>query len=74
MYIQDDGKGFEIKKLTRVERSGRGAGLFTMRERTNLLGGVGYVESKPGQGTKVIAKVPLVGDIASEEDKSTNSR
>jgi len=74
LYIQDDGKGFDVGKLTRVERSGRGAGLFTMRERTNLLGGVGYVESKPGQGTKVIAKVPLVGDIASEEDKSTNSR
>jgi signal transduction histidine kinase len=74
LYIQDDGKGFDVGKLTRVERSGRGAGLFTMRERTSLLGGVGYVESKPGQGTKVIAKVPLVGDIASEEDKSTNSR
>ena len=74
LYIQDDGKGFEVKKLTRVERGGRGAGLFTMRERTSLLGGVGYVESKPGQGTKVIAKVPLVGDIASEEDKSTDSR
>ena len=74
LYVQDDGRGFEVKKLTRVERGGRGAGLFTMRERTNLLGGVGYVESKPGQGTKVIAKVPLVGDIASEEDKSTNSR
>lgn len=74
LYVQDDGKGFEIKKLTRVERSGRGAGLFTMRERTNLLGGVGYVESKPGEGTTVIAKVPLVGDIASEEDKSANSR
>jgi signal transduction histidine kinase len=73
LYIQDDGKGFEIKKLTRVERGGRGAGLFTMRERTNLLGGVGYVESKPGEGTRVIAKVPLTGDIASEEDKGTDS-
>ena len=74
LYIQDDGKGFDVRKLTRVERSGRGAGLFTMRERTSLLGGVGYVESKPGQGTKIIAKVPLVGDITSEEDKSINSR
>ena len=73
LYIQDDGKGFDVGKLTRVERSGRGAGLFTMRERTSLLGGVGYVESKPGQGTRIIAKVPLVGDITSEEDKSTNS-
>jgi signal transduction histidine kinase len=73
LYIQDDGKGFNVRKLTRVERSGRGAGLFTMRERISLLGGAGYVESKPGQGTKITAKVPLVGDITSEEDKSTNS-
>jgi len=73
LYIQDDGKGFDVGKLTRVERGGRGAGLFTMRERISLLGGVGYVESKPGQGTKITAKVPLVGDITSEEDKSTNS-
>jgi len=73
LYIQDDGKGFDVKKLTRVEHSGRGAGLFTMRERISLLGGVGYVESKPRQGTKITAKVPLVGDIISEEDKNTNS-
>ncbi len=45
-----------------------------MRERTSLVGGTGYVESKPGQGTTVIAKVPLVMDIAGEEDKGTDSR
>ena len=63
LIIQDDGKGFDVTKLTRVGHGGRGAGLFTMRERTNLLGGVGYVESKPGQGAKVIVKVPLERNI-----------
>jgi len=33
-----------------------------MRERTSQLGGVGYVKSKPGKGTKVIVRVPLERD------------
>ncbi len=74
LEIKDDGKGFDVSKLTRVEPSGRGAGLFIMRERTSMLGGAGFVESAPGQGTKVIAKVPISTDVPDEEDKSTNSR
>jgi len=68
LIIDDDGKGFDASKLTRVEPGGRGAGLFTMRERTNLLGGTGFVESKPGQGTRIIVKVPLARGVADEED------
>jgi signal transduction histidine kinase len=63
LNIADDGKGFDANKLTRVERGGRGAGLFTMRERTSLLGGTGYVKSKPGQGTRIIVKVPLARSL-----------
>ena len=74
LYVEDDGRGFDVSKLTGVEPSGRGAGLFTMRERLSLVGGVGYVESKPGRGTKVIAKVPLVRDVIDEEDKGIDSR
>lgn len=80
LTIEDDGKGFDVSKLKSVDASGRGAGLFIMRERTSLLGGTGYVESAPGKGTKVIAKVPLernaedLGkDVVSEEDKSIDS-
>ena len=73
LNVEDDGKGFDVSKLTRVEPSGRGAGLFTMRERVSLVGGAGYVESQPGQGTKIIAKVPLVRDVEDEEDKDINS-
>jgi len=80
LQIGDDGKGFDVSKITQVDRSGRGAGLFTIRERANFLGGIAYIESKPGQGTKVFVKAPLVTDaegipmdITDEEDKSTNS-
>ena len=34
-----------------------------------LVGGAGYVESEPGKGTKVTARVPVVADVMNEEDK-----
>ena len=37
------------------------------------MGGTGVVESKPGQGTKAIATVPLVKDVTDEEDKGADS-
>jgi len=74
LEIKDDGKGFDVSKITGVEPGGRGAGLFIMRERTSLVGGSGYVESAPGQGTKVTATVPLVREVIDEEDKGANSR
>jgi signal transduction histidine kinase len=73
LTIEDDGKGFDVSKLTRVERSGRGAGLFTMRERAGQFGGTGYVESSPGKGTTVTAKIPLARNVIDEEDKGTDS-
>lgn len=73
LQIKDDGRGFDVSKLTEVDPSGRGAGLFTMKERVRLLGGVGYVESQPGHGTKAIARIPLTRDLRDEEDKGTNS-
>jgi len=74
LEIKDDGKGFDVSKLTRVEPDGRGAGLFIMRERTSLLGGTGYVDSHPGHGTKVVATIPLARDVIDEEDKGADSR
>jgi signal transduction histidine kinase len=73
LRIEDDGRGFDVSKVTQVEASGRGAGLFTMRERMSLVGGTGVVESKPGKGTRAVAKVPLVKDMTDEEDKGANS-
>ncbi len=74
LYVEDDGKGFDVSKLTRVDPSGRGAGLFTMKERVSLAGGTCRVDSRPGRGTKVTVRVPLAGGVVREEDKGTNSR
>ena len=37
-------------------------GLLSMRERVRLVNGTIDVESTPGQGTTIVAWVPLVGE------------
>jgi signal transduction histidine kinase len=71
--IKDDGKGFDVSKITRVDKGGRGAGLFTMKERARLVGGGCNIKSRPGKGTRIVVKVPLKGFMADAEDKSINS-
>jgi len=61
LNVEDDGKGFDVSKLTRVDKSGRGAGLFTMKERARLVGGECSIKSQPGKGTRVTVRVPLRG-------------
>jgi len=55
LEIADDGRGFEAQ----LPRSGRHLGLWSMRERVEHLGGEFEVRSTPGQGTRVMAVVPL---------------
>jgi signal transduction histidine kinase len=73
MTIKDNGKGFDVSKITQVDRSGRGAGLFIMKERAELVGGTGSIVSEPGKGTEVTVKVPLVEELADGENQSTDS-
>ena len=55
LAVSDDGVGFE------PGHSGKGMhlGLASMRERVRLVRGTLDIESAPGQGTKVIAWVPV---------------
>jgi two-component system sensor histidine kinase UhpB len=57
--IEDDGRGFAPEESAVPEPSGRGLGLLGMRERVELLGGRLQVDSSPGNGTRVLARVPL---------------
>jgi len=50
--VTDDGQGFDSKRV-------RGMGLLGMEERVKRLGGTLEIESRPGQGTTVVAKLPL---------------
>ena len=74
LCISDDGKGFDASQLTGIEESGRGAGLFGMKERVGLVGGVCSVQSQPGQGTAVTARIPITWSTANAEDKGVSGR
>jgi len=56
LEVKDRGKGFNLEGA----KAKRGLGLVSMQERVNLVHGRFFVESKPGEGTKVVAVVPLV--------------
>jgi signal transduction histidine kinase len=55
--IADDGIGFRVESMT--GNNGKRFGLRTMRERTEGLGGSLEIRSAPGQGTQVVARIPL---------------
>ena len=73
LTIRDDGQGFDVSRLTDVEQSGRGRGLFSMRERIGFLGGTSGVESKIGTGTTVWAKIPIGQEISYGQNKGTGN-
>ena len=73
LIVNDDGQGFDVSEITDVEESGRGRGLFSMRERIGFLGGTSGVESKIGAGTTLWAKIPLGQDIRYDENKGTGN-
>ncbi len=58
LAVSDDGAGFDPGRAPK----GMHLGLAGMRERTLLAGGTLDIESAPGQGTKVIAWVPVDGE------------
>ena len=56
LTVADDGQGFDTQQ---TKRTG-GLGLVSMEERMRLLQGRIAVHSTPGQGTRVVATVPVV--------------
>ena len=73
MQIEDDGKGFDASMPVEVDESGRGRGLFSMKERANLLGGTCDIQSQPGKGTSILIRVPVYWSKADAKDKRADS-
>ena len=59
LKVEDDGKGFTIREDHYQKVDGSGFGLIAMQDRINRHGGSLIIESKPNQGTTIIAKVDL---------------
>lgn len=58
LAVRDDGVGFDPAS---PEKS-RSLGLASMRERVRLLNGTLDIESAPGQGTAIVAWIPVEGE------------
>lgn len=58
IHVTDEGQGFDAAVVERREAPG-GFGLFSVRERLELLGGRLAVRSRPGQGTHVEVYAPV---------------
>lgn len=54
LTVADDGRGF-----VPADADGAGVGLHSMQERMHALGGTLMVRSASGQGTRIVAEVPL---------------
>jgi PAS domain S-box-containing protein len=55
LTVSDAGVGFDIEHI----KGGRGLGLISMEERLKLLNGTLSIESQPGRGTTIHARVPF---------------
>ena len=61
VIIEDNGCGFDVGALGAKAGNHRGLGLDGMRERLSLIGGTLDVESAPGAGTTIFARITLDG-------------
>ena len=60
--VIDEGRGFDVEAAAaRVEQDG-GFGLFSVRERLNLIGGHMEIDSAPGAGTRITVHAPCEGE------------
>ena len=58
LRIEDDGKGFDLESRLEDALNERRMGIRSMEERVALLNGTIKVQSRPMQGTKIVAEVP----------------
>jgi signal transduction histidine kinase len=56
LTVRDEGAGVHLERAL----VGNGLGLTSMKERLKLVNGQVSIDSKPGQGTEIQARVPLL--------------
>jgi len=56
--IKDDGSGFDAEEYLKEPRP-NSYGILGMKERLEILGGQFSIRSQPGEGTEIIAILPL---------------
>ncbi|MFH2091547.1 MAG: PAS domain S-box protein [Pseudomonadota bacterium] len=59
LRIEDNGRGFNVKEKERLMINEKRMGLWSMKERVNLLQGEMTIHSQPGRGTQITIKLVL---------------
>ncbi len=57
--VKDEGTGFDPRRLKPAGTSGGGFGLFSIRERMDLIGGKMEIHSAPGKGSRFVITLPV---------------
>lgn len=60
--VTDDGIGFDPRSVAGRARTGESVGLMGMRERAEIIGGTLSIESVPGMGATIVARLPVADD------------
>ncbi|RPJ58575.1 MAG: hypothetical protein EHM23_17085 [Acidobacteria bacterium] len=66
LVVSDTGRGFDPKALKLGGISGGGFGLFSIRERLELIGGHIEIDSAPGEGSRFAITAPMGKPAVSE--------
>jgi len=66
LIVEDDGAGFDAALIFQAARGRGKLGLLGMQERVTLAGGTIEIESTPGAGTTIFARIPLEPGGAAE--------
>jgi CheY-like chemotaxis protein len=67
--VSDNGQGFDPATIPGFGDKGGGFGLFSIRERINLIGGRFEIDSSPGKGARFTLTVPLAVNEPVEQPK-----
>ncbi|WP_026714476.1 sensor histidine kinase [Flavobacterium daejeonense] len=57
--IDDNGKGFDINTVEKKRNSESGMGLLFMKERVQYINGRVFINSIPGEGTRITFNIPI---------------
>ncbi|KDN56163.1 sensor histidine kinase [Flavobacterium seoulense] len=57
--IDDNGKGFDVASVEKKRNSESGMGLLFMKERVQYINGRAFINSIPGEGTRITFNIPI---------------
>ncbi len=61
--IRDNGKGFDAEAALRRRADNNNFGLLGMRERVEMMDGTLFLDSAPGEGTRIFVEIPFTTTV-----------